>query len=319
MNAQHNAEHDVSMGIDVAKETLDFALPDGSGTVPNTAAGIRKLTRKLPPPGQAVIVLESTGGYENLVIAELLAEGHHVARVNPRQVRRFADALGILAKTDRIDARVIAEFGRHIPVRKLQALSRPQVELGQLVTRRRQLIGLKTMESNREHQSTENSTLKSIRGLLRSIEKQIEQIDREIARRIDSNEQWKQQQKLLTTVPGVGQVTAATLISDLPEPGRLNRQEIAALAGLAPFNRDSGQHRGHRSIFGVRARVRAVLYMAAVTAMKWNPTLRAFNERLAKQGKPFKVRATACMRKLLVILNTMARTKQPWEDRSMPT
>jgi transposase len=208
MDSQDQAKNNIVIGIDVAKETLDFATPDASGTVPNTSAGIEKLRKKLPAPGEAIIVLESTGGYENLVVAELLAKGHHVARVNPRQVRRFAEAMGILAKTDGIDAKVIAEFGRHIPVRTLKQISHPQLELGQLVTRRRQLLDLKTMESNREQQSTEKTTVKSIQQMIKSIEKQIDQIDKEIARRIDSNDQWKQQVELLTSVPGVGNVTA---------------------------------------------------------------------------------------------------------------
>jgi len=303
------------VGIDVAKRTLEVALPGKKSLeIKNNTKEITNLLKKLPEAGQALIVLEATGGYENLLVGELLVAGYHVARVNPRQVRRFAQALGILAKTDRIDAAVITRFGEQIRPRTLSPLSQPHVELQQLVLRRRQLVDLRTMESNRLEQVTAKPAIKSIRKVLKVIESQIAELDEEIAQRIDSDEQWKNQAALLSSVPGVGTVTAATLITDLPELGELNRQEIAALAGLAPFNRDSGKQRGKRSIFGGRARVRAVIYMAAVTAMRWNPALREFNQRLESQGKLFKVRVTACMRKLLVILNTIKKTQTPWQS-----
>ena len=172
----------IVVGIDVAKDSLDVALPGAACTVTNSPTGIKTLKKKLPKPGDAIIVLEATGGYENIVVAELLADGHHIARVNPRQVRRFAEALGILAKTEKIDAQVIAKFGQHIPVRQLTAISRPRLELGQVVIRRRQLVELKTMESNRKQQSTEKRTLKSIKKMIKTLEQQIVDIDKEIAR-----------------------------------------------------------------------------------------------------------------------------------------
>tara|TARA_A100001037_G_C15067725_1_gene597886 strand:- start:34 stop:996 length:963 start_codon:yes stop_codon:yes gene_type:complete len=303
------------VGIDVAKSSLEVALPEKKTfETKNNTKEITKLLKTLPAPGQALIVLEATGGYENLLVGELLVAGHLVARVNPRQIRRFAQALGILAKTDGIDAAVIARFGEQIRPRTLEPLSEPHLELQQLVTRRRQLVEMRTMESNRSEQVTAKPAVKSIKKVLKLIETQIRELDEEIAKRIDSDDQWKQQAALLSTVPGVGTVTAMTLITELPELGELNRQEIAALAGLAPFNRDSGKQHGKRSIFGGRAQVRSVMYMAAVSAMNHNPVLREFNCRLKDQGKPFKVRATACMRKLLVILNTMKKTQTPWQS-----
>lgn len=308
------------VGIDVAKATLEVAFP-GRKTfeIDNDKADIAKLIKQLPEPGSVLVVLEATGGYENLLVSELVGDGHLVARVNPRQVRHFAQALNVLAKTDRLDAQIILRFGQQLEPRTIETLSGAHLELQELVTRRRQLVAMRTMESNRKKQVTGKTALESIEKTIKTFEAQIELLDREIASRINSDDEWKAQAELLITVPGVGTVTAATLISELPELGKLNRQEIAALAGLAPFNRDSGQHRGQRSIFGGRARVRAVLYMAAVAAIRCNPAIREFNERLKQKGKPFKVRITACMRKLLTTLNTMTRDKTPWDDRLLTT
>jgi len=314
------------VGVDVAKATLEVAFP-GRKTfeIANAKADIAKFIKQLPEPGSVLVVLEATGGYENLLVSELVGDGHLVARVNPRQVRRFAQALNVLAKTDRLDAQIILRFGQQLEPRTVETLSGAHLELQELVTRRRQLVAMRTMESNRKLQATGKKALKTIEKMIKAIDSQIALLDREIADRINSDDEWKAQADLLITVPGVGTVTAATLISELPELGKLNRQEIAALcfvverAGLAPFNRDSGQHRGQRSIFGGRARVRAVLYMAAVAAVRCNPAIREFNQRLAEQGKPFKVRITACMRKLLTTLNTMTREQSPWEDRLLTT
>ena len=308
------------VGIDVAKQTLEVAM-DGKASfqIGNTKSDITRWIATLPEPGQVLIVLEATGGYENLLVTELVGDGHLVARVNPRQVRRFAQALNVLAKTDRLDAQIIiARFGEQLEPRTIETLSTAHLELQELVTRRRQLVAMRTMESNRLQQATGKQARKTINTMVSTIDRQVARVDREINDRINSDDEWKAQSELLITVPGVGTVTAATLISELPELGKLNRQEIAALAGLAPFNHDSGQHRGQRSIFGGRARVRAVLYMAAIAAVRCNPALREFSGRLEQQGKPFKVRITACMRKLLTTLNTMARDGKPWEDRLQP-
>ena len=311
------------VGIDVAKATLEVAFPERKTfEIPNAKAVIAKLIKQLPEPGSVLVVLEATGGYENLLVSELVGDGHLVARVNPRQVRRFAQALNVLAKTDRLDAQIILRFGQQLEPRTIETLSGAHLERQELVTRRRQLVAMRSMESNRKQQATGKKALKTIEKMIKAIDQQVALLDREIADRINSDDEWKAQADLLITVPGVGTVTAATLISELPELRKLNRQEIAALAGLAPFARDSGQHRGQRSIFGGRARVRAVLYMAAVAAVRCNPAIREFNQRLAKQGKPFKVRITACMRKLLTTLTTlttMTREQSPWEDRLLTT
>ena len=304
------------VAMDVAKETLEIgcSTPDAVHvrSVANAPAGFRELWKALPPREHTAIVLEATGGYERNVIAELLEAGYRVAVVNPRQVRDFAKGLGILAKTDRIDARVIALFAQHVQPRMLREMPEQQRELADLVTRRRQLLDLRTRESNRSEQTATKAARKSIQQVLNLLDGQIHKLDKTIAQLIDSDDDWKAQSELLQSTPGLGRVTAATLLAELPELGELNRQQIAALVGVAPFNDDSGQHQGQRHITGGRASVRCVLYMATLVATKHNPTLKAFAQRLQKSGKKFQVIQTACMRKLLVILNTMLKNKTSW-------
>jgi transposase len=304
------------VGIDVAKETLDAAWTTATSTVresvANTRTGHGALLKRLPPPAEGRVVVEATGGYERALITALIEAGYRVAIVNPRQVRDFAKALGILAKTDRIDAAVLARFGQQVQPRILEEDPRQRAELMQLVGRRRQLIDLRTMESNRQEQTTAKAAQKSIRHVLALLGKEIDQLEAAIARLLASDDDWKSKIALLSTVPGVAKVTSATLVAEVPELGRLNRQAIAALVGLAPFNDDSGRHRGTRRIAGGRAGVRQVLYMAALSARRCNPVIHAFAERLAAQGKKPKVIITACMRKLLVILNTMVKNNTPW-------
>ena len=304
------------VAMDVAKETLEIgcSTPDAVHvrSVANAPAGFRELWKALPPREHTAIVLEATGGYERNVIAELLEAGYRVAVVNPRQVRDFAKGLGILAKTDRIDARVIALFAQHVQPRMLREMPEQQRELADLVTRRRQLLDLRTRESNRSEQTATKAARKSIQQVLNLLDGQIHKLDKTIAQLIDSDDDWKAQSELLQSTPGLGCVTAATLLAELPELGELNRQQIAALVGVAPFNDDSGQHQGQRHITGGRASVRCVLYMATLVATKHNPTLKAFAQRLQKSGKKFQVIQTACMRKLLVILNTMLKNKTSW-------
>lgn len=304
------------VAIDVAKETLEIgcSTPDAVRVrrVANAPAGFRELLKALPPRAHTAVVLEATGGYERNVIAELLEAGYRVALVNPRQVRDFAKGWGILAKTDRIDARVIALFAQHVQPRMLREMPEQQRELADLVTRRRQLLDLRTRESNRWAQTSAKAARKSIQQVLNLLDGQIHKLDKAIAELIDSDDDWKAKSELLQSTPGLGRVTAATLLAELPELGELNRQQIAALVGLAPFNDDSGQHQGQRHITGGRAAVRCVLYMATLVATKHNPTLKAFAQRLQKSGKKFKVVQTACMRKLLVILNTMLKNKTSW-------
>jgi transposase len=266
----------------------------------------------LPEPGSCLIVVEATGGYQRRVVAELVAAGHRVAVVNPRQVRDFARGLGILAKTDRLDALVIARFGQHVRPRTIAQRPEKQEELAQLVVRRRQLVDLRTAEKNRRETVVSPSVKKSIQQVLDLLNKQIDRIDKQLLALVDSDDEWRHKAGIVSSVPGVGPVTSASLLAELPELGRLNRQQISALVGLAPFNRDSGRFQGKRSIWGGRASVRSVLYMAALTARRCNPVLRAFADRLEHAGKPFKVVLTACMRKLLVILNTMIRSNTHW-------
>jgi transposase len=313
-----NSVFDSYVGIDVAKESLDVCLLADSKrfSISNDSQGFAQLLQTLPTPGTCLVVLEATGGYQRAVVAELVAAGHQVAVVNPRQVRDFARGLGFLAKTDRIDAEVIARFGQQAQPRSLEKSSEIQQELQQLVTRRRQLIDLRTAESNRLETATTKSVVKSLLSMIEQLQKKIRQIEKELSQRVESDEKLQCQVALIKSVPGVGAITAATLIAELPELGRLNRQEIAALAGLAPFNRDSGKFHGRRAIWGGRGAVRGVLYMAALTARRCNPVIQAFAKRLQDAGKPFKVVLTACMRKLLVILNTIIKNNSAWKQQA---
>jgi transposase len=303
------------LGIDVAKQTLDVAWDGGrqwhSFQVPNAREGLAELLGRLPAPAATRVVIEATGGYERRLVTALVEGGYCVAVVNPRQVRDFAKALGILAKTDRIDATVLARFGQQVQPRFLEEDPAKRAELAQLITRRRQLIDLRTMETNRLEQAL-GLAQKSIRQMLAALEKQIDKVEAEIARLLQSHDDWQARIKLLQTTPGVGPVTSSTLVAELPELGKLNRQAIAALVGVAPFNDDSGKHRGKRTIAGGRAGIRRTLYMAALSAARSNDVIRKFAERLLAQGKGHKVVLTACMRKLLVILNTMIRNRTTW-------
>lgn len=304
------------VGIDVSKDRLDvFLLPAAKAWhVPNTAVGISQLVDDLKAFGCCSIVLEASGGWERRVVGDLLEAGHNVARVNPRRVRDFARALGYLAKSDRIDAQVLAQFAAQIQPRPLEATHEKQPELAELVQRRRQLLGMKVAETNRKQQSSAKAALKSVRHLLKALENELRDIDEAIAQLIEDDDDWSQRRALLQSVPGVGKIVSQALVAQVPELGKLNRQAISALIGLAPFNRESGAWQGKRSIRGGRGQVRSVLYMAALTAYRSNPTIRCFGKRLVDKGKPFKVMITACMRKLLIILNTMVRNNQPWRQ-----
>ena len=305
------------VGIDIAKGSLDVhVLPAGNGIhVSNNTDGHRRLLRQLPEPGTCLVVIEATGGYERQLAAELAAGGHQVSVVNPRQVRDFAKGWGILAKTDRIDARVMARFGQQVHPRPLAEVHEKQAELNQLVTRRRQLVELRTAENNRTETLTSKDVRKSIQQVVDTLNKEIQRVEKSILALVESDDEWKGKADLLQSTPGVGKTTAATLLSDLPELGTLNREQIAALVGVAPLNRDSGKFRGTRSVWGGRASVRCTLYMAALSAKRCNPVIRAFAQRLSAQGKKPKVVTTACMRKLLVILNTMMKTNTHWNPQ----
>jgi transposase len=308
-------EHPCFVGIDVSKAHLDVhVLPSGeSFRVGHDDAGFVTLIARVRPLTPTVVVLEATGGYEVTVAAALAGAGLPVAVINPRQIRDFARATGQLAKTDALDARVIALFAEAV-----RPIARPLPDdqaraLGDLVARRRQLVDMLTAEQNRHR-------LLRDRGLQRDLEAHITWLDAALGRLeadlttlIRSTPIWREADELLRSVPGVGPVTSCALIADLPELGHLDRRRIAALAGLAPVARDSGTFRGRRMIVGGRAHVRRSLYMATVAAIKYNPVIRAFFHRLVAAGRPGKVAVIAAMRKLLTILNAMLRDRRPWQ------
>jgi len=312
-----NATFETFVGVDIAKDSLDVCFLDTEKrfTMTNDQTGFRQLLRELPTVGSCLVVVEATGGYQREMVTELITAGHLVAVVNPRQVRDFARGLGILAKTDRIDAEVIARFGQQANPRLTEKMPEKQDELQQLVVRRRQLIDLRTAEKNRLPLARSKSVTKSVCDMIEMLQKEIRQIEKEISELVESDDQLQCRATLMKSVPGVGVVTATALLAELPELGRLNRQEIAALVGLAPFNRDSGKFHGRRSIWGGRSSVRKALYMAALTAYRCNPVIQEFAQRLKAAGKPFKVVLTACMRKLLVILNTIVKNNSAWNNK----
>jgi len=302
------------VGIDVSKPRLDVHVrPSGeSWSVANDTDGHNELVRKLAVISPTLVVVEATGGYQASVVAELGANAIAVAVVNPRQVRDFARATGRLAKTDAIDAAVLAHFAEAIRPTPRPMPDDLTVELQALVTRRRQLIDMRTAESNRLETCRVLPVRRNIQKMVNLLTKQIGKVDDDIDTTIRNSPLWREREDLLSSTTGVGSTTARTLLTQLPELGLLNRREIAALVGLAPFNNDSGKRTGPRSIRGGRADVRAVLYMATVTAVRFNAQLRPMYERLVAAGKVKKVALIACARKLLTILNAMMRTKTPW-------
>lgn len=308
------------VGIDVSKDRLDFAeCPSGSaGSVENDPTGFSALLRMLKPEATTtLVVLEATGGYEAAVAATLASAGIHVAVVNPRQVRDFARATGQLAKTDEIDAHLLALFAERIRPEPRPLPDRVAQELDALVARRRQLQEMLGAEHNRLRLAAAR-VRKGIQKHVRWLERQVDDIDDDLDRLVRASPLWRAKDDLLQSVPGIGPTTSRTLLAELPELGHLNRREIAALVGVAPLNRDSGTLRGKRMVWGGRASVRRTLYMAALVASRHNPAIRAFYERLRGKGKPPKVALTACMRKLLVILNTMTRNQTHWDPSLHP-
>lgn len=301
------------IGIDVGKEKLDAAL-NGQKRVKswaNDETDRAKLAAWVVDQQVALVVVEASGGYEARIVSELVERGQAVALVNPTRVRAFARAAGVLAKTDKIDARTIAYFGATMAPRAQARRSQAQLALNESVTRRRQLVLMITAERNRL-QTASPEMRESIARHLDWLQQEINVLEEQINQAIAANSEWAETAKRLQSVPGVGTITASTLVADLPELGQLNRQKIAALVGVAPFNNDSGKRRGKRRIFGGRTSVRSVLYMAALSATKHNPVIKAFYERLLENGKVKKVAITACMRKLLVILNSMVKSGQDW-------
>ena len=307
------ADAAVVVGIDVSKASLDVALNPGAErwSVGNDPGGVGALVPRLQALGPALVVLEATGGYERAAVAALAAAGLPVVVANPRQIRAFARAVGQLAKTDRLDAAVLARFGaqvrptpRPLPDAQAQALDA-------LLTRRRQLIEMLTAEKNRLA-AAQAPVRRGITQHIKWLERQLGNVDGELGALIEASPVWRARDDLLQSVPGVGPVLSRTLLGELPELGRLTHKQIAALVGVAPMARDSGTWHGRRGVRGGRAPVRTALYMAAVTAAQHNPTIRVFYRRLRAAGKPAKVALTACMRKLLTILNAMMRAETYW-------
>lgn len=306
----------VFVGIDISKETLDIhVLPSNEKwQCPNNAKDIGRLVKRLRPKAPEAIILEATGGYEAMAAALLIEAELPVSIVNPRQVRDFAKAMGQLAKTDCIDALVLARYGEAIKPRLTPLPTREERLIKELVSRRRQLVDLRSGEKNRLHQARTDRIRQSVCAVIDALDREIQQIDDDLDTTIKQSPLWQEDVKLLKTIKGIGPVTARTLLAHLPELGKVSRQEIASLVGVAPLNRDSGKMRGKRSCIGGRKEIRSVLYMAAKTAARHNKTIKPFYQRLEKEGKIYKVAIVACMRKLLVIANAVLRDRQPFRE-----
>jgi len=303
------------VGIDVAKGMLDAAaLPGGAvWRVANDDAGRAQLVAWVVDLAPTLVALEATGGYEAPVAAELAAAGIAVAVVNPRQVRAFAAALGRTAKTDTLDAAVLARFAEAVRPSPRPLPDALAQELAALVERRRQLVAMHTAETNRLSVMRVEAVRRQIRAHLDWLECQKRDVDDALRQAIEHSPLWRAKEDLLRSVPGIGPTTACVLLAELPELGTLSAKQLAALVGVAPLNRDSGTLRGRRTTWGGRAGVRAALYMAALTASRSNPAIRAFYRRLCDRGKPKKLALTACMHKLLTILNAILRHQTPWQ------
>jgi transposase len=308
-------ETNVFVGVDVSKDSLDVAIGAQKEviTFSNDQNGVDSLVKKLRRMDVQLIVFESTGGYELLAASCLAEAGLAVVIVNPRQVRNFAKATGILAKTDAIDARVIARFAEAVKPDVRQLKDRQTSELTALVTRRRQIIEMIVAERNRLRLANKRNK-KDIEEHIRWLQKRLDKIETDIGKMIQSSPIWRCKDDILQSVPGIGPVTSASLICDLPELGVLSPKKIAMLVGLAPLNCDSGKYKGRRRIWGGRAAVRSGLYMATLAAIRCNPAIKGFYQRLTAAGKCHKVAATACMRKLLIIANAMLRDQTLWQQ-----
>jgi transposase len=308
-----SCEHFV--GIDVSKDTLDVHLrpEDRDLQFANNDDGISALLGSLEKSNITLVVLEATGGYENAVVAALSVAKIPLSLVNPKRARDFAKAIGRLAKTDKIDARTLAEFADKVrpPVRSLPDAD--TLKLRALLTRRSQLIGMRTMEKNRLGALKDRTTRRSVEAVLRTLEKEIERADRDLDKAIQECPVWAAKDELLQSIPGIGPVVSRTLLAEMPELGTYSREEVAALAGVAPLNRDSGKWSGKRMIAGGRAAVRSMLYIASHAAKQGNALLRAFADRLEAAGKERKVIRIALARKLLIIANAVLRDQRPWK------
>jgi transposase len=326
--SSHLQDREVSMhdhntlsyvGIDVAKDKLDIFIdgPDQGEPfiVTNDAKGFATIKQRLDGKSIAIIVIEHSGRYERRCALDLIDAGFPVALINPRQSRDFARAINQMAKNDAMDARLLATFGKCVKLRIAEKPAKNQLELDELVGRRRQLIQMRATEQVRLQQACGKPVARSIEKMIRQLDTQIIDLERRIAEMIENHDDWRDKMRRLQSVPGVGKTVAGTLIAELPELGKINRQEIAALVGVAPFDRESGKKKGRRTCLGGRPQVRSVLYMATLTAKRCNPIIQSLAKRLAQAGKPFKVVMVACMRKLLTILNTIAATGEQWTPK----
>lgn len=306
-------EEKVYAGVDVAKDSMDIAIHVSGEhrSFANDEEGIDQAVVYLKELAPTLVVLEATGGIELPLASALAAVRVPVAVVNPRQVRDFAKSTGKLAKTDILDARALAYFAAAIRPQPRPLADAQTQELGAIVSRRRQLIGMLVAEKNR-FRSARGKVRQHIQEHIAWLEKDLANIDSELKQKVQESPVWQEKDKLLRSVPGIGRVLSATLLAKLPELGTLNRREIAALVGVAPLNRDSGTFRGKRTVWGGRAPVRATLYMAALVSTRHNPVIKRFYQRLCAAGKAKKVALTACMRKLLTILNAMIKGHVPW-------
>jgi transposase len=302
------------VGVDVSKKSLEvYILPTGdSFELPNDQDGLDELADRLQKVRPTVVVLEATGGYERPAVAAIAAFGIAVAVVNPRQVRDFAKATGKLAKTDRIDALILARFAQDIRPTPKSPPNTEAREFSAIIARRRQVISMMSAEKNRLSITDSKAVAKRIRAHIGWLEKELRRIDGDLEETIEESPTFKENEALLKSVPGVGDVLCRTLLAELPELGSLSPKKLSALVGVAPLNRDSGDRRGERSTWGGRSGVREALYMGALVATRHNPAIKEFYERLLAAGKPKKVALVACMRKLLTILNAMIRERSPW-------
>ena len=310
-------QESIYIGIDVAKAQVDVAVRPGNDgwVVPNDDGGIRQLVSRLRSLQPAMVVLEASGGFELPLVAAMAVKELPVVVVNPRQVRDFARATGKLAKTDALDAAVLAHFGEAVKPQVRPLRDTETQDLNSLVARRRQLMSMMLSEKNRLGIAA-SAVRPSIKEHIEWLQRKLDDLDRGLRQTIRRSPVWREKDDLLRSVPGVGEQISLTLLAYLPELGTLDRRQIATLVGVAPFNRDSGTLRGRRSVWGGRARVRAALYMGALVATRYNPVIRDFYQRLLTAGKPKKVALTACMRKPLVILNSMLKHRSPWCDLS---
>lgn len=307
---------EIFVGVDVSKSTLDVRIePAGeSFQVSNDSEGVGQLCARLIQIAPTLIVMEATGGMETLVAGELAARGLALAVVNPRQVRDFAKATGQLAKTDRIDAAILSEFARAIRPAVRPRKDAFTQELDDLVTRRRQMVEMRVQEKLRLPMASKVQ-LKSVKAHITWLDKRITEIESDLGTRLRESDLWRVKDDVLLSIPGVGEITSRSVLSRCPEIGNLNRKQIAKLVGVAPLNNDSGKYRGQRRIWGGRADVRSVLYMAAISAIQYNDIIKTFATRLKIAGKPSKVIIVACMRKLLTIMNIMIKNNTPWNPK----